>query len=73
MGDLELNARFRTALKQGNVTRIEECLDQEAVDPNMKVAKIQMLSPIELILDFSVCSCPFKPCPTYPGNRNGQT
>ena len=27
----------RTALKQGNVTRIEECLDQEAVDPNMKV------------------------------------
>lgn len=38
MGDLELNARFRTALKQGNVTRIEECLDQEAVDPNMKFA-----------------------------------
>lgn len=56
MGDLELNARFRTALKQGNVTRIEECLDQEAVDPNMKVAKIQMLNPIELILEFSVCS-----------------
>ena len=56
MGDLELNARFRTALKQGNVTRIEECLDQEAVDPNMKVGKIRMLNPIELILEYSVCS-----------------
>ena len=45
MGDLELNARFRTALKQGNLTRIEECLDQEAVDPNMKVEqRIHLIS-----------------------------
>ena len=57
MGDLELNARFRTALKQGNLTRIEECLDQEAVDPNMKVVD----SIYAISTDYGLSSLPWTP------------
>ena len=29
----------RTAVKQGNATRVQEALDQEGVNPNMKVSR----------------------------------
>ena len=57
----------RTALKQGNVTRIEECLDQEAVDPNMKVIVQSIES--EPFMFHVICSLLLTPQAMFPSPR----
>ena len=40
MEDPEATARLRNAVKKGNLTRVEEALDLEGVNPNAKVKDI---------------------------------
>ena len=40
MEDPEATARLRNAVKQGNLTKVEEALDLEGVNPNAKVKDI---------------------------------
>ena len=37
MEDLEVCSKLKTAVEQGNLTRLEETLDLEGVNPNYKV------------------------------------
>ena len=58
----------RTALKQGNVTRIEECLDQEAVDPNMKVI-VQSIESESFTFMYLISSLLLTPQAIFPSPR----
>ena len=61
----------RTAVKQGNATRVKEALDQEGVNPNMKVSRLSRQHLI-ILCHPAVVHWHHEPRPPDPGCGAGE-